>query len=118
MSSLQPSIHATRSDRQTSTVSANVTEGLMDKLSAYFLRYPNSSPKHACRALHLDPRRYGPTARVAKCRIKKTWNGANVQADPLLALSSVHRLRLRLLGGVPAGPVLVALLGVARSGCN
>ncbi len=98
-------------------VNANVTRGVMDRFYSYFLRYPESRPSDACIAIHLNPSGYAATARVAKCRIRKQWAGANVRADPLVSLTSTHRLRLRLLGGVP-GPLLDAFLDAARSGWN
>jgi len=97
-------------------ISANVTEGVIEKLKAYFLRYPNSRPRFACRALHLDPKRYGATARVVKSRVRKTWGGANIQADPLEALTSVHRQLWYLKGGVPIGSILSALMAAAEAG--
>lgn len=96
--------------------SANVTEGLIDRLRNYFLRYPKSKPKHACMALHLDPKRYGPTARVVKSRVKKMWGGANIQGDLLHTLTSVHRQLWYLKGGVPSGPILSAIMEAAETG--
>lgn len=86
-----------------SAVSANVTEGVVERLRTYFLRHPNSRPKSACRAVGLDPRRYGATARVVKYRVRKMWGGANIQADPLKSLTSVHRQSFYVVGGVPSG---------------
>ena len=100
------------------SVSANVTEGVIEKLRTYFLRYPNSRPSFACMVLHLDRKRYCATARVVKSRVRKTWGGANIQGDTLQALSSVHRQVWYLKGGVPSGPVLSALLDAARRGMN
>lgn len=99
-------------------ISANVTEGVIERLKTYFLRYPNSRPKYACISLHLDPKHYGATARVVKSRVRKAWGGANIQADTLEALTSLHRQVWYLQGGVPAGPVLSAFLDIARNGCN
>jgi len=97
-------------------VSTNVTEGIIDKLRNYFLRYPKSKPKYACVALHLDPKRYGATARVVKSRVKRMWGGANIQGDLLEALTSVHRQLWYLKGGVPSGPVLSAFMAAAEIG--
>jgi len=100
------------------SVSANLTDGVVEKLRAYFFRYPNTRPKSACRAVNLDPRRYAATARVIKHRVRKMWGGANVQADPLRSLSAVHRQLFYLCGGVPYGPILDAMVRIAKSGCN
>ena len=108
----------TRYDPSGNCVSANVTERLIERLREYFLRYPNSKPRMACLALHLDPRRYGATARVVKSRVRKTWGGANVQGDSLEALTSTHRNVWYLVGGVPNGPVLSALIDAAKHGIN
>ena len=97
-------------------VSTNVAEGLIDRFRNYFLRYPKSKPKYACMALHLDPKRYGATARVVKSRVNRMWGGANVQADTLEALTSVHRQLWYLKGGVPSGPVLSAFMAAAEMG--
>lgn len=97
-------------------VSANATEGLIDRLRNYFLKYPNSKPKYACMALHLDPKRYGATARVVKSRVRRMWGGANVQGDVLEALTSVHRQLWYLKGGVPSGAVLSAFMVAAETG--
>src|SRR5208282_6490500 len=112
MSSLQTPVHK-------SGVSANVTptEGVMEKLTVFFLKYPRNSPWNACKALRLDPRKYAATARQVKHRVKKQWGGVNVQVDPLMGLTGVHRVKLRLQGGVPAG-VLGAFLEAAKVGCN
>lgn len=48
-----------------------ISEGVIVKLRAFFLQYPNSKPRTACRSLHLDPRRYGGTARVVKSQTRK-----------------------------------------------
>jgi hypothetical protein len=99
-------------------ISANVTVGVIEKLRTYFLRYPDSGPRFACRALHLDPKRYGATARVVKSRVRKTWGGANIQGDTLEALTSIHRQLWYLEGGVPGGSVLSALIDLAGRGRN
>jgi hypothetical protein len=108
--------HVAMSHSAAHLISANVTEGVIEKLRTYFLRYPNSKPRFACKALHLDPKRYGATARVVKSRVRKTWGGANIQADTLEALTSVHRQLWYLKGGVPSGPVLSAFVMAAEKG--
>jgi hypothetical protein len=45
--------------------------GVIRRLRVFFLSYPNSNPRTACRAVGLDPRKYGPTARKVKCLTRK-----------------------------------------------
>ena len=45
------------------------------RLRVFFLKYPHSKPRTACRSVGLDLRVYGPTARVVKSRIRKELNG-------------------------------------------
>jgi len=63
-----------RSDR----VSANVTEGVVEKLGTYFPSYRSGKPQSAYRALHFDPRHHGATPRVVRSRVRRTWEGANI----------------------------------------
>lgn len=44
--------------------------GIIKRLKEYFTKYPKSSPRAACAALGVDPKDYGATARVTKCRLK------------------------------------------------
>jgi hypothetical protein len=52
-----------------------------------------------------------------KCRVRKTWDGANVQGDPVAALTSVHRQLWHLQGGIPES-VLQVLINLAGKGFN
>ena len=46
-------------------------KGVIARLQGFFVKYPNSKPRTACRSVGLDPRRYGATARVVKSRTRK-----------------------------------------------
>lgn len=47
--------------------------GVIARLREFFLEYPNSRPRTACRAVGLNPTIYGPTARVIKARTRKVF---------------------------------------------
>jgi hypothetical protein len=106
--------HKDSAHQNKKNISANETRPIKT-LRNYFLRYPNSKPSSACEALNLT-KKYWPTARVVKHRIKKTWSGVNVMGD--LQKSQTHRQLWYLMGGVPDGAVLDALIRAARAGCN